>query len=87
MKRKIGEVLRKNNINAAKYGTSSIRGYKPLIKAGYKFLSGCEFCDYIEIQFKTNGNSDEKHKEIFEILSNNGFEVILEADCVKVLKY
>jgi len=86
MKRKIGAILRKNGINAAKYGTSSIRGYKPLIKAGYAFLSGYEFCDYIAIQFKTKGNSDEKHKEIFELLANNGFKVTLEADCVNIYK-
>lgn len=84
MKRKIGAILKKNGISAAEYGTSSIRGYKPLIKAGYVFLSGYEFCDYIAIQFKAKGSSDEKHKEIFELLENNGFRVTLEADCVKV---
>jgi len=86
MKRKIGAILRKNGISAAKYGTSSIRGYKPLVKAGYAFLSGYEFCDCIAIQFKTKGSSDEKHKEIFELLENNGFKATLEADCVKVAK-
>lgn len=86
MKRKIGAILRKNGINAAKYGTSSIRGYKPLIKAGYAFLSGYEFCDFIAIQFKTKGSSDEKHKEIFELLANNGFKVTLEVDHVNVYK-
>lgn len=86
MKRKIGAILRKNGINAAKYGTSSIRGYKPLIKAGYAFLSDYEFCDFIAIQFKTKGSSDEKHKEIFELLANNGFKVTLEVDHVNVYK-
>ena len=86
MKRTIGTILRKNGINAAQYGASSIRGYKPLKKAGYTFLSGYEFCDFIAVKYATKGNSNVKHEEMFKALSDAGLKVELGVDCVKVYK-
>lgn len=86
MKRTVGTILRKNEINAAQYGTSSIRGYKPLVKAGYAFLSGYEFCDFIAVKYMTKGNSDTKHKEMLKILLDAGLKAEMDVDCVKVYK-